>query len=200
VIVRIGIPRGMVIESAGFGPGQVLVAPRWRPCSGLDPDRLLLDGKLLDRRGELVALRGPKPFFGTLSLPFSSIAYPRLGSSSALVTPRPGIGGCRSCWRSSWTQSVEQERAGSGIEGSTPGFEGTPGWSPALGDPSALYNPGVLGVAPELGTGEGTQDPGAVGVGCRRWPRLHRPGAPPAGGLRLEVHPRAESRTRRRKI
>ena len=82
----------MVIESAGLGPGRVFVTPRSRPCSGLDPDRLLLGDMLLDRRGELVALGGPKPFFGTLSLPFSSIAYPKLGSSSALVTPRPGIG------------------------------------------------------------------------------------------------------------
>jgi hypothetical protein len=41
--------------------------------------------------------RGPKPFFGTLSLPFSSIAYSKLSSSSALVTPRPGIGGWPSC-------------------------------------------------------------------------------------------------------
>jgi hypothetical protein len=54
----------MVIESAGLGPGQVFVAPRSRPCSGLDPDRLLLGDVLLDRRGELAALGGPKPFFG----------------------------------------------------------------------------------------------------------------------------------------
>jgi hypothetical protein len=101
----------MVIESAGLGPGQVFVAPRSRPCSGLDPDRLLLGDMLLDRRGELVTLGGPKPFFGTLSLPFStlslpfstlnlpfsSIAYPKSGESAAPVTPRPGIGGCRSC-------------------------------------------------------------------------------------------------------
>src|SRR5688572_19994108 len=82
----------MVIESAGLGPGQVFVAPRSRPCSGLDPDRLLLGDMLLDRRGELVALGGPKPFFGTLSLPFSSIAYLKSGESAAPVTPRPGIG------------------------------------------------------------------------------------------------------------
>jgi hypothetical protein len=87
----------MVIESAGLGPDQVFVALRSRPCSGLDPDRLLLGDMLLDRSGELVALGGPKPFFGTLSLPVSSIAYSKLSSSSALVTPRPGIGGWPSC-------------------------------------------------------------------------------------------------------
>jgi hypothetical protein len=54
----------MVIESAGFGPGWVFVALRSRPCSGLDPDRLLLGDMLLDRRGELVALGGQSPSSG----------------------------------------------------------------------------------------------------------------------------------------
>lgn len=73
-----------------------------------------------------------------------------------------------------------------GHRGLLPGFEGIPGRSPALGDPSGLYNPGVLGVAPKLGTGEGTQDPGAGGgrVGLGRaapFPELLRAGDPQLG-------------------
>jgi hypothetical protein len=73
-----------------FGPGPGVRRAAVATLFGSRP-------RLLDRRGELVALGGPKPFFGTLSLPFSSIAYPKLSSSSALVTPRPGIEGWPSC-------------------------------------------------------------------------------------------------------
>jgi hypothetical protein len=68
-----------------------------------------------------------------------------------------------------------------------PGLRGDP-WPepPALGDPSGLYNPGVLGVAPKLGTGEGTQDPdaggGRVGLGrAAPFPELLRAGDPQPG-------------------
>jgi hypothetical protein len=183
----------MVIESTGLGPDQVFVAPRSRPCSGLDPDRLLLGDMLLDRRGELVTLGGPKPFFGTLSLPFStlnlpfsSIAYPKLGSSSARVTPRPGIGRVLELL-TEFLDPVRRARTSRlGHRGLLPGFEGIPGRCPALGDPSGLYNPGVLGVAPKLGTGEGTQYPdaggGRVGLGqAAPFPELLRAGDPQPG-------------------
>jgi hypothetical protein len=173
----------MVIESTGLGPDQVFVAPRSRPCSGLDPDRLLLGDMLLDRRGELAALGGPKPFFGTLSLPFSSIAYPKKGLSSALVTPRPGIGRVSELL-TEFLDPVRRARTSRlGHRGLYPGLRGDPRSEPRARRPSGLYNPGVLGVASKLGTGEGTQDPdaggGRVGLGrAAPFPELLRAGDP----------------------
>lgn len=160
----------MAIESAGLGPGQVFVAPRSRPCSGLDPDRLLLGDMLLDRRGELVALGGPKPFFKTLSLPFSSIAYLKSGESAAPVTPRPGIGGV-------------------GVAG------GVPGPSPSSKNELARASRGPLAGAPRSATPQGSTTPGYWAWPPSLAPARARRTRTPAGegSVLAELHPSRSS-------